>query len=491
MRNLPACLAGSLMLAVMHASAATIVVTSLGDAAGTCPNASTCTLRTALASAIPNDRIEFSASFVLPATITLAVNELVIDRSLVIAGPGADRLVVVAAPNRRALSLTSGTVAIEGIALVGGRAGGFNGASALAGSGQSGGAGVAAEGGCIRTSAATSLALDGVAIRDCEARAGNGGAGGSGAAGSPPGNGGNGGFGGAARGGAILALGQLTLANSSVQQSFALAGAGGDGGAGGNGGVFSSEGTGGGGGNAGVARGGAVFVETGGALLVRNSTFVANGAIARAGGRGGNGGDGFATGIGIGGAGGIGGNASGGQMFLATSLALADIEFAAMGPATIAAGPGGMGGNGNPNGPTGANGVTRGEVYFSDHSARVRASLLIGAAAAADCFGLVQDQGSNADSDNSCAGFALQGTFAANFRSGAIDEERGRAVLLPLPGSFSIDAAASCNDIAEQPVLIDQSGRTRPLDGNFDGTATCDVGAIEFDPRLFSNGFEP
>ncbi len=114
----------------------------------------------------------------------------------------------------------------------------------------------------------TSLALKSVAIRDCEARAGNGGAGGSGANASPAGNGGNGG---AARGGAILALGQPTLANSNVQQSFARAGAGGDGGTGGNGGIFSTEGNGGGGGNAGLARGGAVFVDTGGALLFGSS----------------------------------------------------------------------------------------------------------------------------------------------------------------------------------------------------------------------------
>ncbi len=89
-----------------------------------------------------------------------------------------------------------------------------------------------------------------------------------------------------------------------------------------------------------------------------------------------------------------------------------------------------------------------------------------------------------------CAGFNLHGAYAANFR-GTDDVQGGRVVLLPRPGSLVVDVAANCNDIFNNVVAFDQGGRARPVDGDLDGTATCDVGAIEFDPRLFGNGFEP
>jgi hypothetical protein len=56
-----------------------------------------------------------------------------------------------------------------------------------------------------------------------------------------------------------------------------------------------------------------------------------------------------------------------------------------------------------------------------------------------------------------------------------------------LPGPNAIDRGdpATC-------VAPDQRGITRPIDGNGDGTASCDIGAVEFDPDpLFANGFEP
>ncbi|MCP4545789.1 MAG: right-handed parallel beta-helix repeat-containing protein, partial [bacterium] len=47
-----------------------------------------------------------------------------------------------------------------------------------------------------------------------------------------------------------------------------------------------------------------------------------------------------------------------------------------------------------------------------------------------------------------------------------------------LPGSPAIDAGVT----ADCPAT-DQRGRPRPIDGNGDGTATCDAGAYEFNPR--------
>lgn len=480
-----------LILATAGANSATVLVTSLGDAPGSCPSASTCTLRAALAAANANDRIEFDPALVFPANLALLGTELAINKNLSIVGPGADRLSVRAASSRRVLAVSSGTVVIERMELAGGRQFGINGTNGPAGSGAGGVSGVPGEGGCVRTSSGTSLVLDRVSIRDCAAQGGSGGSGGSGANGSPPSNGGPGGVGGFARGGAIAAEGQLTLVNSSITGAVATGGAGGAGGTGGDGSFFSqSEGNGGVGRNAGAAQGGAIYVGSGGALLIRNSTLLGNTASAGNGGRGGDGGDGMASGIGAGGNGGNGSAAQGGQLFLDTGLTLADIEFASLGPAAMVAGLGGNPGQGSPNGGIGQFGSRSGEGVLAATAPRIRSSVLVGNNPAVDCFGAVNASGNNADSDDSCSGFTQVGTFATNFRGPAIDTEGGRAVMLPLPGSISIDAAANCTDLAGAAVAADQSGRTRPLDGDGNGFAICDTGAVEFSNLLFAHGFE-
>jgi len=59
------------------------------------------------------------------------------------------------------------------------------------------------------------------------------------------------------------------------------------------------------------------------------------------------------------------------------------------------------------------------------------------------------------------------------------------AYFLPYPTSPVIDAGdpAGCRDQAGELLLTDQLGRARPIDGNGDGLAHCDIGAYEFDPR--------
>jgi len=54
-----------------------------------------------------------------------------------------------------------------------------------------------------------------------------------------------------------------------------------------------------------------------------------------------------------------------------------------------------------------------------------------------------------------------------------------------LPDSIAIDAAlpAAC-------ASVDQRGRTRPLDGNDDGQAVCDIGAFEFADPIFAGDFD-
>lgn len=475
-----------------NAGAATVVVTNLTDGASTCPSASACTLRGAIAFAMPDDSIQFAPALVFPAIMQLAGTELTINKNLTIIGPGPEQLAVRAATARRVLAVTSGILILEKIALTDGIALVPNGASAPPGSGAPGQSGQDAEGGCVRTSAGTSLLLRQVALRSCEVAGGNGGAGGSATNGSPS-IGGPGGNGGAARGGAIFALGQLTLIESSVQSSTARGGAGAAGGAGSNAIFLGGGGDGGVGGTSGSARGGAIHVAAGGALLIRNSTLAGNTVTTSVGGFGGNGGNGLAFSDGRGGNGGAGGSAAGGQVFLAGSLLLADIEFATLGPAAVVNGPGGFPGGGSPSGASGVSGVRGGELLSSTTTpARVLASAFVGNGIAADCEGpAVSAVGASVDSDDSCAGFTLQGVFATIFRSPIFEVQNGRAVLLPSPTSLLIDSASSCNGLAGGAVTTDQSGKARPLDGNSDGTAVCDVGAIEFDPRLFGNGFEP
>jgi hypothetical protein len=52
-----------------------------------------------------------------------------------------------------------------------------------------------------------------------------------------------------------------------------------------------------------------------------------------------------------------------------------------------------------------------------------------------------------------------------------------------VPGSPAIDAGGpSCTDANGDPLLTDQRGKPRTIDGNKDGTARCDIGAFEFFP---------
>jgi CSLREA domain-containing protein len=54
------------------------------------------------------------------------------------------------------------------------------------------------------------------------------------------------------------------------------------------------------------------------------------------------------------------------------------------------------------------------------------------------------------------------------------------------PGSPAIDAGnpAGCTDDVGSPILTDQRGFPRPMDGNVDGTAVCDMGAYEAEPEM-------
>jgi hypothetical protein len=51
---------------------------------------------------------------------------------------------------------------------------------------------------------------------------------------------------------------------------------------------------------------------------------------------------------------------------------------------------------------------------------------------------------------------------------------------LPLPGSPALDGnGTSCYDADGDPLVVDQRGRARPVNGDGSGTAECDIGAVE------------
>lgn len=78
----------ALLFAAWSAQAATITVNSTADAGGTCPGAA-CTLRQAIATAAPNDTINFAPGL---TTVTLTSGELLINKNLTFNGPGANQL---------------------------------------------------------------------------------------------------------------------------------------------------------------------------------------------------------------------------------------------------------------------------------------------------------------------------------------------------------------------------------------------------------------
>jgi hypothetical protein len=476
----------SLFLAATGATAADVVVTDLGDAVGTCPSATDCTLRAAIDAALSNDTIVFDPALTWPANLQLVEGQLAVSKSLTIRGPGSDRLTIIADSGSRVFEISGATLVIQDLSLGGGFVSGSNGLSQGAGTGLAGQIGGSAEGGCVRVPPGGSLVLERAAVRGCVARGGNGGNGGSGGTGN---NGGGGGSGGAASGGGIFVRGDLALIDSSVSESTALGGDGGSGGDGGDIGV-GSAGNGGGGGTGGTARGGAIYVGFGGSLLMRNSTATGGGAESGSGGDGGDGGTAGAGTDGNGGNGAGGGAARGGQIHLAAEADSADIEFVTLGPSNVNSGFGGDGGSGNINGMNGVNGVEDAESLFAGLSPRVHNSVFVGNSLVDDCAGPLTTSGVNLDSDSTCIGFDGTVDYVGNFAGPGPLIENGRTAVPPRANSPTIDAAENCEDLAAVALTSDQSGRARPLDGDGDTIAACDIGAIEFSFDIFADGFE-
>lgn len=470
-----------------------LTVNDYGDAGpGNC--AATCTLRDALHDIADGGIIEFAPAPV-PQTITLAHGPLVILKSVTILGPGPARLAISASKLSQVLVIFTPQAALQvivvGVTLRDGKVvgadgpDGIDGGSGLTVNGQPG---VQANGGCLFANfvgayqGTSSLFLERVDVRECEAIGGSGGTGGTGTAGtglSTGGTGGNGGWGGAAAGGGIfvqmLPGSSLDLADLSVFNATAT---GGDAGRAGDGGPGFFRGTGGVGGSGGSGIGGAIYVAAGITAVLYNST-IADSAVAA--GNGADGGDGDASlNTAHGGNGGNGGSASGGLVAMPPG---ASIAFTTLNHGGLTTGAPGNGGSGSVGGAPGQPGTASG-IAISSGQATAVATVIVGpvSASAALCSpGITAKPGYiNLDEDGSCGGFTLHGSLAELFRPIDLSGTAWPAYM-PRYGSKIIDAAP-CSDGTMQPPTDDQHGTARPQG------AQCDLGAIEAD-YVFVDGF--
>src|SRR5579885_2521944 len=422
----------------LSASAGTLVVNDTGDAGpGDC--AATCTLRDALASAAPGDNITFSPALSYPATITLSGQELLIYKSLTIAGPGLDRLTVSGGNQSRVFEIAnSATVTIQDLAIADGNESGANGAPDFSGTTPPGNGGDAA-GGAIYVNSGRSLLL-----ADCDIHH-NGGAGGPEIS---PGCSFAAGRGGSAAGGALYTAGDVIVRNCTFRSNQAAGGAGGDNL------CISASAAGGAGGD---AVGGAIAAS--GQVELSNVTLAGNSA---GGGSGGNGPYG-----------GAGGNARGGALSLDGFSVLEFVSSA--GNTTSGSG----GGFGTPPGPPGS--ATASDALIG--ATVVARSSVLASTQTPSCqvdAGGIYAEGANLDRDGSCPGFTLHADpklapLGANVG--------GRYVMFPRPGRPLIDAALDCQDAFGGTVTTDELATPRPQG------ARCDLGAVESD-RLFGDGFD-
>jgi hypothetical protein len=110
-------------------------------------------------------------------------------------------------------------------------------------------------------------------------------------------------------------------------------------------------------------------------------------------------------------------------------------------------------------------------------------------AEAHDCDGAISAQGDNLVGQNGDANGCPTGAGVTVVSGGistvldALADNGGSTQTHALvTDGPAIDAVTDCTDLSSSPVTTDQRGVARPADGDGDGTATCDIGAFEFQP---------
>ncbi|HSH69353.1 MAG TPA: choice-of-anchor Q domain-containing protein, partial [Deferrisomatales bacterium] len=122
-----------------------------------------------------------------------------------------------------------------------------------------------------------------------------------------------------------------------------------------------------------------------------------------------------------------------------------------------------------------------GGIFRTGGTTTVSNSIVAGQASGTDCGGEIFSSGSNLDSDGTCA-LAQVGDISAGFAGlGPLADNGGLTWTHPLlPGSAALDAGDDAVCAVDPVNGVDQRGLTRPVDGDGDGTASCDIGAYEY-----------
>jgi hypothetical protein len=127
---------------------------------------------------------------------------------------------------------------------------------------------------------------------------------------------------------------------------------------------------------------------------------------------------------------------------------------------------------------------------FSSH-ARLSHTVIAGSGSSACSFvfpeSTITTLGYNLEDGDTCNLDPLLGDLVGEEPALGVLQANGGPTMTraPLFGSPLVDAGAAMCWVA-----VDQRGVPRPLDGDGDGTARCDIGSVELQPPLFCDGFE-
>jgi predicted outer membrane repeat protein len=114
-------------------------------------------------------------------------------------------------------------------------------------------------------------------------------------------------------------------------------------------------------------------------------------------------------------------------------------------------------------------------------------SVLFSFSGGTNCSGTITSDGYNLDNNSTCTLGGTGDVSGVDPLLGQLLDNGGPTQTHALNyGSPAIDAGnpAGCTDDVGGPILTDQRGLPRAIDGNVDGTLRCDIGAYEAEPEM-------